>query len=278
MPAGLDASVLLLITVSLLIAGVAIGFFAGFFGVGGGVISVPVFYEVFRITGNIDDVAMPLAVGTSLAMIIPTSILSAREHARLGTLDMSVLRTWLLPILVGVIGGSVLAGFADAEVFQLIFVVIAGVLSYRMLFANNSPPVEDNLPGRGLLSVYGLGIGLASALMGIGGGALSTMVLTFYGRTIHQAISTSAGVGVLIALPGAIGYTIAGWNNPDLPPDAMGYVSLLTLAVAMPAAILTTRLGARAAHTRNRAQLSRWFGLFLLCVALRFLVAIVFGL
>ncbi|ASJ70430.1 sulfite exporter TauE/SafE family protein [Granulosicoccus antarcticus] len=277
MPVGLDVSALLLIMAALLVAGCAIGFCAGFFGIGGGAISVPVFFEVYRLTGNVDDIAMPLAVGTSLAMIIPTSYLSAREHARLGTLDLAVLRTWLLPILVGVICGSVLAGFADAELFQLVFVVVGGVMSTRMLFGGNSQQIKDTLPGRGLLSAYGLGIGLLSALMGIGGGALSTMILTLYGRTIHQAISTSAGVGLLIAVPGAIGYVIAGWGNPELPADAMGYVSLLTLMVVMPAAIMTTRLGARAAHTRSRAQLSRYFGLFLLTVALRFLVAIVFG-
>ncbi len=278
MLADLGVPVLLLIVAALLLAGVAIGFFAGFFGVGGGAISVPVFFEVFRLIGHVDDVAMPLAVGTSLAMIIPTSFLSAREHARRGTLDTAVLRTWLLPILLGVILGSVLAGFADAEVFQGVFVVVAGVLSVRMLLGGNSGQIADSLPGRGLLSVYGFVIGLSSALMGIGGGALSTMILTLYGRTIHQAVSTSAGVGLLIAVPGAIGYIVAGWGHTELPSDAVGYVSVLALAVTMPTAIMMTRLGARAAHTRSRAQLSRYFGLFLLTVALRFLVAVVFGL
>ena len=277
MLADLGVPVLILIVAALLLAGVAIGFLAGFFGVGGGAISVPVFFEVFRLTGHVDDVAMPLAVGTSLAMIIPTSFLSAREHARRGTLDKAVLRTWLLPILLGVILGSVLAGFADAEVFQGVFVVIAGVLSVRMLLGGNGRQLAESLPGRGLLSVFGFVIGLSSALMGIGGGALSTMILTLYGRTIHQAVSTSAGVGLLIAVPGTIGYIVAGWGHPELPSDAVGYISVLALAVTMPTAIMMTRLGARAAHTRTRAQLSRYFGLFLLTVALRFLIAVVFG-
>lgn len=273
----LGVPVLVLIVAALLLAGVAIGFFAGFFGVGGGAISVPVFFEVFRLIGHADDVAMPLAVGTSLAMIIPTSFLSAREHALRGTLDMNVLRTWLLPILLGVMLGSVLAGFADAEVFQAVFVAVAGVLSVRMLFGGNGGQLSDSLPGRSLLSVYGFVIGLSSALMGIGGGALSTMILTLYGRTIHQAVSTSAGVGLLIAVPGTMGYIAAGWRHAELPSDAVGYVSVLALAITMPTAIMMTRVGARAAHTRTREQLSRYFGLFLLTVALRFLIAVVFG-
>lgn len=276
MPGGLSPSVLLLIVVALIVAGIAIGFLAGLFGVGGGAVSVPVFFEVFRFTGNADDIAMPLAVGTSLAMIVPTAFVSAREHARRGNLDMQVLKLWAMPVLAGVMIGTVIAGIADARFFQIVFMLVAGFLSLRMLLGGSGWQIATTLPGRKLLSVYGAIIGLLSALMGIGGGALSTMVLTLHGRPIHEAVSTSAGVGVLIAVPGSIGYVIAGWNKPGLPHDALGFISLLALLITLPAALLMTRYGVRMAHTRSRQQLSRLFGLFLLVVALRFMLAVVF--
>lgn len=278
MPVGLSPSVLLLIVAALIVAGVAIGFLAGLFGVGGGAVSVPVFFEVFRFTGSADDIAMPLAVGTSLAMIVPTAFVSAREHARRGTLDMKVLRLWILPVLMGVMIGTVIAGVADARVFQIVFMLVSGFLAIRMLLGGSSWQIADTLPGRGLLSLYGAVIGLLSALMGIGGGALSTMTLTLHGRPIHEAVSTSAGLGVLIAVPGSIGYVLAGWGKPGLPHDALGYVSLLALAITLPAALTMTRYGVRVAHARSRAQLSRMFGLFLLMVSLRFTLAVVFGI
>lgn len=128
------ATALPLIT-ALLMSGAAIGVLAGLFGVGGGAISVPVFYETFLRLGTGPDVAMPLAVGTSLAMIVPTSILSARSHAAKGTLDMAVLRAWAVPVLIGVALGSVLARQADAALFQIVFVLVAGTNAAKLLFA-----------------------------------------------------------------------------------------------------------------------------------------------
>ena len=256
---------------TLLVAGALIGVLAGLFGVGGGAISVPVFFDVFRIVGLTDEVAMPLAVGTSLAMIVPTSVLSARQHAARGTLDPAVLRAWLLPVLAGVVAGSALARFAAPELFQGVFVCVASLLATRLLFGAGRRPLRDTLPGRAAMSAYGVAIGLSSALMGIGGGALSTIVLTAHGRSMIQAVSTSAGVGALIAVPGAIGYALAGWGKPGLPPDALGYVSTLTLALTLPTTLLTTRFGVGMAHALKRETLSRLFGVFLLVVVARFL-------
>jgi uncharacterized membrane protein YfcA len=277
-PEGLLAADIASIVAALIAAGMAIGLLAGLFGIGGGAISVPIFFEVFRLTGNADDVAMPLAVGTSLAMIVPTAFVSAREHARRGTIDGAVLRAWAVPILGGVIVGSALARFAEAELFQVVFAAVALLMAVRMLTGGASWRIAGSLPGRLALSAYGAAIGLLSALMGIGGGALSTMILTLHGRPIHEAVSTSAGVGLLIAIPGTIGYVLAGWGKPDLPPDAFGYVSLLALAFTMPTTLLLTRLGVRAAHALSREALLRLFGGFLLLVSLRFLAAIFLGL
>jgi len=268
----LDFASLAPLLVALLLAGALIGVLAGLFGVGGGAISVPVFFDVFRIVGLADSIAMPLAVGTSLAMIVPTSVLSARNHARKGTLDVAVLKSWLLPILSGVAIGAALARSAQPALFQGVFVAVAGVLAAKMLLGLGNWQLRDTLPGRLAMSIYGVVLGLASALMGIGGGALSNLILTAHGRSMIQAVSTSAGVGLLIAVPGTVGYMLAGWGKPGLPFDAIGYVSVLTLALTLPTALLTTKLGVRLAHALTQETLTRLFGVFLLTVVVRFLV------
>lgn len=264
---------LALLVMTLVAAGAAIGFLAGLFGVGGGAISVPVFYETFLRLGMGADTAMPLAVGTSLAMIVPTSVVSARSHARKGALDMAQLKAWAIPILAGVVAGSVLARFAPAELFQIVFIIVSSTLATRLLLARQAKPIRDGMSRVGS-AVYGVVVGLLSALMGIGGGAISNLILTLHGWTMHRAVATSAGVGVLIAIPGTIGYLVAGLGQPGRPPDAIGYVSISALIVTLPAALLTTRLGVGIAHKLQQGTLKRLFGVFLLLVALRFAAAI----
>ena len=271
----LDPVTALPLIAALLMSGAAIGVLAGLFGVGGGAISVPVFYETFLRLGTDPDVAMPLAVGTSLAMIVPTSILSARSHAAKGTLDMAVIRAWAVPVLIGVALGSVLARQADAALFQIVFVLVAGTNAAKLLFARGPWKLRDDMPGPIGTSLYGFAVGILSALMGIGGGAISNLILTLNGRSMHQAVSTSAGVGVLIAIPGAVGYVLAGSGKEGLPFDAMGYVSLLALVFTVPTALLTTRIGVRLAHRMSRDTLGRLFGIFLSLVCLRFVIALV---
>ncbi len=259
---------------ALVFAGACIGMLAGIFGVGGGAISVPVFFETFRTMGVADDVAMPLAVGTSLAMIIPTSILSARAHSKRGTVDMALLRAWILPVLLGVGLGSVIARYAAPQVFQGVFVVVAGTNAIKLLFGKAGWKLRDTMPGRGVTALYGAIVGLLSALMGIGGGAISNLILTLNGRGVREAVSTSAGVGVLIAIPGTLGYIISGWGKPGLPHDALGFVSVLALCLTMPTALLTTSLGVRVAHALPQAILGKLFGIFLALVSLRFVYEI----
>jgi uncharacterized membrane protein YfcA len=266
-----DPATLLSLIAALALAGAAIGFLAGLFGIGGGAISVPVFFEMFRVLGHAPDVAMPLAVGTSLAVIIPTSINSARGHYLRGTVDMGLLRTWALPVLAGVLLGSFIARHAQPWVFQSVFILVAGVNAAKLLSGGKGWRLAETLPRKAVLRAYGAAIGLVSALMGIGGGAVSNLVMTLHNIPIHRAVSTSAGVGVLIAIPGTLGYMAAGWGRPDLPPDALGFVSAATFALTIPTALLTTRLGVRLAHRLSRRRLETGFGLFLLAVSLRFL-------
>lgn len=271
----LDPATLLPLIATLAFAGALIGFLAGLFGIGGGAISVPIFYEVFQTLGHSPAVAMPMAVGTSLAVIIPTSIQSSRGHFKRGTVDMELLRLWALPVLVGVLLGAAIARVAEPQVFQMVFVGVAAINAAKLLSGGSGWRLRDSLPGKAALRAYGAGVGLVSALMGIGGGAVSNLILTLHNVPIHRAVSTSAGVGVLIAIPGTVGYMLAGWGRPDLPADALGFVSLATFALTIPASLLTTRFGVALAHRLSRRHLELAFGLFLLAVCLRFLWEVV---
>jgi uncharacterized protein len=280
---SLPTSELIWLAFTLIAAGLFMGLFAGLFGVGGGAIVIPVLYEVFRIAGVPDDVRMPLCVGTSLAIIVPTSISSFRSHNARGAADLSVLRRWALPVVVGVVVASLAARHAPEELFKIVFVVIAGFSALRLLFAPDGWRFADELPGKVLMSIYGLIIGALSALMGIGGGQIANLFMTFHGRSIHQAIATSSGLGALIAVPATLGYIYAGWPRaaefPNVAalqfPFALGYVSLIGTLLVVPTSTLVAPLGARLAHRLSKRQLEVAFGLFLLAVSVRFLVSLV---
>lgn len=266
------------VLVALLLAGALTGMLAGVFGVGGGAVAVPILYEFFRFLDVPEEVRMPLCVGTSLAVIVPTSIRSFNAHRAKGAVDMSILKIWAIPVVVGVIAGSFIARFAPAELFKAVFVVVAGVSSARLLFGKDSWRLGMDMPGRVVMSVYGWIIGVLSALMGIGGGQLSSLFMTFYNRPIHQAVATSSGLGILISIPGVIGYVYAGWphvaNYPDVailqPPLALGYVSLLGTILLIPTSTLVAPIGAHLAHRMSKRRLEIMFGLFLAFVCIRF--------
>ena len=258
---------------SLAAAGAVTGVLAGVFGVGGGALIVPVLYELFRFMGVPEDVRMPLAVGTSLAIIVPTSIRSYVAHKARGGVDMTIIRAWAIPTVIGVIVGSALARFAPPVVFKLVFVFVAGLSASRLL-GNFSWRLGDDLPKGPLMTFYGLVIGVLSALMGIGGGQLSSMFMTLYNRPIHQAVSTSAGMGVIISIPGAIGYLLAGMDKTGLPPGSIGYVSLVGLVLFAPVSVWTAPLGVKLAHAMPKRTLERAFGIFLLLVSARFVLSI----
>ena len=273
--AGLDLQTILIIAGLLAIAGGVTGVLAGLFGVGGGAIVVPVLYEVFGMIDVPDEVRMPLAVGTSLAIIIPTSIQSARGHFKRGAVDMAILKSWLVPVVLGVVLGSFIASFADPWVFKVVFVLVAGTNAIKLLFGRESWKLGDSLPGGILRRVMGFFVGLFSALMGIGGGAISNLLFTLYGKPIRESVATSAGVGVLISIPGAIGYVLAGWGKAGLPPLSLGFISVLAFVLLVPTTVLTTRIGVRLAHSIPKRRLEVLFGLFLAATCARFIWALV---
>jgi uncharacterized membrane protein YfcA len=261
----------------LLVAGALTGVLAGAFDVGGGALIVPVLYEVFGALDVPEDTRMPLAVGTSLAIIIPTSVRSWRGHRARGAVDDALLKVWALPIVLGVMVGAAVARVAPAEVFQAVFIAVAGVNAIKLVSGSKRWAFASDLPKGVALRIYGWVIGLLSSLMGIGGGQITNIMMTLHGRPIHQAVATSAGVGILISIPGAIGYVLAGWGQPGLPADAIGFVSVLGLALFVPTTILTAGLGVRIAHGLSPRTLELAFGVFLLLVCLRFLYALLNG-
>jgi uncharacterized membrane protein YfcA len=275
---GVSTGELLLLAIGLAVAGLATGLLAGLFGVGGGAIIVPVLYELFRILEVPDAIRMPLSVGTSLAIIIPTSIRSFLAHRAKGAVDMSILRQWAVPVVLGVLLGSFIARFAPPQVFKAVFVAVAGVSAVRLLFGRESWRLGAEVPTGLVMRGYGVLIGVLSTLMGIGGGQLSNLFMTFYGRPIHQAVATSSGLGVLISIPGALGYVYAGWPRaaefPEVAaiqaPLALGFVSLIGFVLFAPTSILTAPLGAHLAHALSKRRLEVAFGLFLLTVCARF--------
>ncbi len=276
---GIPFSELAWLSLALLSAGAITGILAGVFGVGGGAVIVPVLYELFALMGVPEAPRMPLCVGTSLAIIIPTSIRSFNAHRAKGAVDMAVVRAWTIPVVLGVLGGSLIARYAPADLFKLVFVFVAGLSAIRLIFGRDSWRLGDTLPGALTMRLYGLVIGVLSSLMGIGGGQLSNLVLTFYGRPIHQAIATSSALGILISIPGTLGYIYAGWPKmaeyADVaalqPPLALGYVSLIGFVLFVPTSIWTAPLGARLAHALPKRKLEVAFGIFLTLVCLRFL-------
>jgi uncharacterized membrane protein YfcA len=272
---GIPAGELVLLALAIVLGGVLTGLLAGLFGVGGGAIIVPVLYEIFRILGVSEDIRVQLCVGTSLAIIIPTSIRSYLAHRARGTVPVGVLKPWIVPIAAGVIIGSVIAAVAPAPLFKSFFAIMVFLLGLKFLFAKDSWRIADTLPGRAMMRLYGLFIGFYSAMMGVGGGAVSTLILSLYGQPIHAAVGISAGVGVIISLVGTIGFVIAGLPYQALmPPLSIGYVSLLGVALMAPVSALVAPYGARIAHALSRRKLELAFGIFLWMIAFRFIVSL----
>jgi uncharacterized membrane protein YfcA len=257
----------------LVAAGACTGMLAGLFGVGGGTIVVPVLYEVFGLYGVPDDIRMPLCIGTSLAVIVPTSISSFAGHYKKGAVDVAVLRTWVFPIIVGVIAGTVVASFAKPLLFKVVFVVVSLFLAVRLLAGKDKWRLGEKLPGAASLTGYGLIIGSSSALMGIGGGLLANLALCLYGTPIHVAVATASGVGLIVSIPGAIGYVAAGWNSGGLPPLSLGYVSLIGLALLTPLSLITVHYGVNFAHRLDKRRMEVALAVYLLFISSRFVVS-----
>ncbi|MFD2237297.1 sulfite exporter TauE/SafE family protein [Aureimonas populi] len=268
--AAIDLSFWLPMVATLVVASLVSGLLAGLFGIGGGAITVPVLFSAFNVLGIDPAITMHMAVGTSLALIIPTSIRSLTAHLKRDAVDKALLREWIFVVPVGAILGGFVAAWLSSEGLRAVFAVIAFVLGLQMMIGKMPFSLGSDLPGRAGRTVAGVVIGAISAIMGIGGGVLNNTFMTLYGRSLHQAVATSAGVGVLIAIPGTVPYILSGWGEAGLPPLSLGFVSLTALVVLVPLSLLVVPYGAALAHRLSRRHLQIAFGLFLLTVSARF--------
>lgn len=262
----------LVLSVLLIAVGLFAGVLAGLLGVGGGIVIVPALYHVLSYLDVDPAVRMHLAVGTSLATIVPTSIRSVLAHHKRGAVDPALLRLWALPILVGVLGGTWLATLAGRTGLMSVFAVVALVVALHMAFGKPEWRLAGELPKGIAGKAIPAGIGMISAMMGIGGGTLSVPVLTLFAYPIHRAVATAAGFGLLIAVPASLGFIAAGWGAPHLPTATFGYVSVIGFVLIVPATLLSVPLGVRLAHSMNESLLRRAFALFLAMTAVRMFI------
>ncbi len=270
-----DPQFLALFAGVLVLTGAVAGVLAGLLGVGGGIVIVPVLFNLFPFLGIDEAVRMHLAVGTSLATIIPTSIMSARAHDRRGSIDRDLLRSWGPAVFVGVVVGTVLGAGARGEVLTAIFAVVALLVAANMALRSESMTLAASLPVGWARHVLGLVVGGFSVVMGIGGGTLSVPILTAFSFPIRRAVGTAAALGFVIAVPGTIGFIVAGLDVPDRPPGSLGYVNLIGFALIVPATMLTAPLGARIAHAISPSLLRKAFAVFLLATSLRMFASVI---
>ena len=259
----------------LLAAGTGAGLLAGMFGIGGGAVLVPVFYQVFGVLGVDDTVRMHLSVGTSIAIIVPTSLRSFLAHHGKGAVDIELLKSFRWAVPIGVVMASLIVAFVSSGVLRVIFACCSLVIAMKMLFGKDGWKIAENVPTGFPRHFAGWGIGFFSTLMGIGGGVFNNTFMTAFGRPIHQAVATSSGVGVLISIPGVLGYVWAGWGAPDLPAYSFGYVNLLLVLIIIPVTLLAAPIGVRMAHAMQKRHLEIGFGIFLTFVALRFFMSLI---
>ena len=260
---------LLLLGVAMLATGCVAGVTAGLFGIGGGIVIVPVLEVALSLLGVDAAIRMHVAVATSLATIIPTSIASARAHHLRQSVDMDIVKRWSLYVLLGALLGAWIAAQVHSRVLAMIFASLALLIALKMILFPESRNLTEDVPRGPLVLTIPAAIGTLSSMMGIGGGTFSVMTLTLFNQPIHRAVGTAALLGLVISLPGTIGFIITGWNDARVPPGNFGYVSLIGFALIAPATVLCAPIGARIAHSFSAKRLSMSFGVFLVIVAVR---------
>ena len=251
----------------IVLAGALAGILAGLLGVGGGIVIVPLLYYILNILGYNQSIIMHVAVGTSLFIIIPTSIRSSVEHRVRGSFDEQVFKLWFIPIIIGAALGSLLAIYSSFKLLTFLFAVIASLVSIQMFFSDSDRKIE--IP-KSIFRASPFFIGIVSAMMGIGGGSLSVPIMNYSGIEIKKAVGTSAAFGTVIAIPASLGFMLGGLHQADiLPPFSIGYVNWMAFLLIVPITLITVPIGVNLAHRSSQFLLQKLFALFLGVTALR---------
>jgi uncharacterized membrane protein YfcA len=247
------------------------GIIAGMLGVGGGIVLVPAFLYAFTTLGYDGPRIMQICLATSLATIVVTSARSVRAHAARGAVDSALLRGWAPSVMVGAILGVAVAGALRTPALMAIFGVLGLMLGLFMAFGREDWRLGTTLPDGPFRAVSGVGLGLMSVLMGIGGGVFGVTLMRLHGVAMHRAVGTASGFGLVIALPAVAGFLATGWSAPDKPPLTVGLVNLPAFAIVVAMTLLTTPIGVRIAHATEARRLKRLFALFIIVMALNML-------
>jgi uncharacterized membrane protein YfcA len=268
-----DPGLVVLLLAGLLATGVLAGLLAGLLGVGGGIVIVPVLFWVLTYLRLPGEISSHLAVATSLAVIIPTSISSIRAHLGRGNVDRRLLTMWGPAIFAGALLGGIMSRYIPGVGLRAVFGVVGLLVAVNMALPRHIV-VSAALPVSSVANnLVAAVIGLVSSLMGIGGGTLSVPTLTAFSLPVHRAVGTASALGLLIAVPGVAGFIWSGWGIDGLPPFSFGYVSVIAVLIIAPMSFMFAPVGARLAHALNPRHLKLAFALFLGATALRMLFA-----
>lgn len=254
--------------------GIFAGLLAGLFGVGGGIVIVPVLYFLLQLFNVSAEAAMQIATATSLATIIPTSLSSIRAHQKKGNIDQSLLKLWSPFIVLFAILGSLLASQISGQSLTLLFAVIALLVSLNMLFRSGAPALFKQLPGRFLQSIMAACVGGLSVMIGIGGGTIGVPLLTSFNKAAHKAVGTAAVFGLLIAVPGTLVMLFTGVAPPDAPFGNWGLINLPAFCILMPLTIIFAPIGANIGSRLNSAQLKKGFAILLVITGIRMIIEV----
>ncbi len=272
-----DAQTLTILIGGLVAAGLFAGLLAGLLGVGGGIVLVPVLFELFRVIEVDDSVRMHCAVGTSLATIIATSISSIRAHHKRQSVDFTIVRLWSPWVAFGALAGGVIARFMSADMLTAFFACLAILVALHMALAPAHKVIRQGVPGRVGSAGIGSSIGIVSSLMGIGGGTLSVPTMVMCAVPAKVAVGTSSAIGLVIAIFGATSFAINGFGEAGLPPFSIGYVNLIGFGLIVPLTMLAAPWGAKLAHALPTQRLKQVFSLFLALVAIRMFLSLING-
>lgn len=271
---GVNLAELLILVPALLAAGFVAGVAAGLLGIGGGAILVPVLFQLYTFLKVDPSIVMHLSVGTSLAIIIPTSMRSLKGHMAKDAVDIPLLKSWIFPVLFGCIVGAIIAAYVDGFLLKAVFATFSTLIGLKLVFGKESWLLAKQMPKTPINSLIGSLIGMFSTLMGVGGGVFGVTYMTLCARKIHQSIATSSGLGVLISVPATIGYMIAGWGIEGLPALSVGYVNWLGVGIMIPATVLAAPIGVKLAHSFSRRTLEIAFACLLFSVSIRFVISL----
>ena len=253
------------------ITAIPVGFVAGLFGIGGGLITVPFLFYIFGVFGIEQNFIMHLAVGTSFAIIIPTAAVSVLTHHKFKSVDFDIVKNYGFFVVIGVICGTIFAASLETKTLVLFFTIVVFVLAFYLIFLKEKESTIKIEMGLLTRIICGFISGFISAPMGIGGAVMNVPILKFFGYSINRAIGSAAAIGFIIALFGCIGFLVSGFYLNVRLPLSIGFLNIPAFLIFIPITTFMARIGAKTVHKLNKKKITKYFGFFLIIVGSKFL-------